>query len=184
MSNESGYCVKDCTKCPALVENRTQIVNGVGPADADILFVGEAPGENEDETGEPFVGRSGEKLDDALHKNDISRTDVRITNVVRCRPPDNRDPRKSERENCNEFLLSEITKVQPDVIIPVGKIPSEQLLDEDVAITKQAGEIHTIPVGTQDFTVILCPHPAAMFYNRDLEPIFYDTISSAVNQTQ
>lgn len=183
MTDSSEYCVADCTKCPALVDHRTQIVNGVGPADADILFVGEAPGENEDLNGEPFVGRSGDKLDDALEQNGLHRNDVRITNVVRCRPPENRDPKKSERNNCKEYLLSEIAAVAPDVIIPIGKIPSEELLDDSVAITKQAGEKHTITVGKDDYPVILCPHPAAMFYNRDLEPIFYDSIEAAVNQT-
>lgn len=182
MSNctTNGYAVCDCEKCPKLVENRNQIVNGVGPADADILFVGEAPGENEDKNGEPFVGRSGEKLDDALEQAGTSREDVRITNIVRCRPPENRDPTKQERENCHEFLISEIIAIDPEVIIPIGKIPSEELVDESVAITKQAGEQKTIEVGNVDYPVILCPHPAAMFYNRDLEPVFYDTIAEAV----
>lgn len=183
MTTNQGYCVADCTKCSALVENRTQIVNGVGPADADILFVGEAPGENEDVNGEPFVGRSGEKLDDALNQNGVDRSDVRITNVVRCRPPENRDPHAKERENCNEYLLAEIVAVNPDIIIPIGKIPSEELLDASVAITNQAGEEHTITVGEDEYTVLLCPHPAAMFYNRDLEPVFYDSIEQAIDQT-
>lgn len=177
----NGYAVCDCEKCPKLVENRNQIVNGVGPADADILLVGEAPGETEDEEGEPFVGRSGEKLDDALEKAGTSRKEVRISNVVRCRPPENRDPTKQERKNCHEFLLSEIIAVDPDVIVPIGKIPSEEILDNSVAITKQAGEEHSITVGTVDYPVVLCPHPAAMFYNRDLEDVFYDSIADAVS---
>lgn len=179
----SGYCVSDCTKCQALVENRTQIVNGVGPSNADVLFVGEAPGENEDKNGEPFVGRSGEKLDEALNQNGVNRDDVRITNVVRCRPPENRDPKADERANCKEYLLAEIVAVDPEVIIPIGKIPSEELLDTSVAITNQAGEEHTITVGEIEYPVLLCPHPAAMFYNRDLEPLFYNSIEKAIAQT-
>lgn len=176
----SEYCVTDCTKCPALVENRTQIVNGVGPSDADILIIGEAPGQNEDETGEPFVGRSGDELDAALEDAGSTRDDVRITNTVRCRPPDNRDPTAQERANCNGYLLREILAVDPEVIIPVGKIPCETLLNTTVGITTEAGNEHTITVADKEYKTILSPHPAAMFYNRSLEPVFYETIERAV----
>ena len=84
--------VKECERCPALVDSRSRIVNGAGPTDADLVFVGEAPGANEDDQGEPFVGRSGTVLDDALRDAGLARSDVRITNCVKCRPPDNRDP--------------------------------------------------------------------------------------------
>jgi len=115
----------DCTKCDELCGNRTQIVNGDGPVDASILIVGEAPGANEDARGKPFVGQSGDVLTDALLRNGINRRDVRITNTVRCKPPDNRDPTVEERENCFPYLLDEIAAVDPVVIVPVGKIPIE-----------------------------------------------------------
>ena len=110
-------CVEDCERCPNLVESRTQIVNGVGPIDASLLIVGEAPGENEDKQGEPFVGKSGDLLNDELNKNGISRSDVRITNTIRCRPKDNRDPRKNEIKNCFGYLENEISVVDPDVVL-------------------------------------------------------------------
>jgi len=179
----SEYCVTDCAKCPALVENRTQIVNGVGPSDADILIIGEAPGETEDETGRPFVGRSGDELDAALDAAGVSRDAVRITNTVRCRPPENRDPTAQERANCNGYLLREILAVNPEVIIPVGKVPCETLLNTTVGITDEAGDEHTISVADNTYKTILSPHPAAMFYNRSLEPVFYDTIKRAVAHT-
>ncbi len=105
------------------------IVNGVGPADADLLFVGEAPGANEDEQGEPFVGRSGDVLDAGLRDAGLDRGDVRITNCVRCRPPDNRDPRNGELANCRDYLETEIDRVDPEVVVTLGKVPAEHLLD-------------------------------------------------------
>lgn len=177
-------CVEDCTKCPELVESRTRIVNGVGPVDADILIIGEAPGETEDETGEPFVGRSGSELDSALEEAGSSRDVVRITNTVRCRPPDNRDPSKEERNNCFEFLNREISVVNPSVIIPVGKVPSETLLGRDVKITSEAGTSTEYVLDGVTYPVVLTPHPAAMFYNRSLEPVFYSAIETAVSVSE
>ncbi|MFB6189807.1 MAG: uracil-DNA glycosylase family protein, partial [Halapricum sp.] len=101
---DEQLCVTDCERCPELVASRSRIVNGVGPTDADLVFVGEAPGAQEDEQGEPFVGRSGDVLDDALRDAGLSRADVRITNCVRCRPPDNRDPKREELDNCRGYL--------------------------------------------------------------------------------
>src|SRR6056297_1290418 len=114
--DESATAVTGCERCPALVESRSRIVNGVGPTDADLLFVGEAPGANEDEQGEPFVGRSGDVLDETLREAGLDRGDVRITNCVRCRPPDNRDPRKEELANCRGYLETEIDRVDPELV--------------------------------------------------------------------
>lgn len=177
---EDEYKVTDCSKCPALVDCRSQIVNGIGPMDAEILIIGEAPGQNEDERGQPFIGRSGDELDSALEDAGIQREDVRITNTVRCRPPENRDPSAEERRNCKSYLEEEVQAVDPTIIIPVGKVPSEELLDRDIKITTEAGKKETYTVAGKDYTVLLCPHPAAMFYNRDMEPIFYDAIKEAV----
>src|SRR6056297_3081402 len=135
MKQFDGLCVQDCQRCPDLVDSRSRIVNGVGPPDADLLFVGEGPGENEDQQGEPFVGRSGSVLDEALGEAGVLREEVRITNCVRCRPPGNRDPTTEELANCRGYLDSEIAAVEPSVVVTLGKVPSEHLLDRSVGIT-------------------------------------------------
>ena len=124
-----GLDVTACEQCPALCESRSRIVNGTGPADADLLFVGEAPGATEDREGEPFVGRSGDVLDEALRDVGLAREDVRITNCARCRPPDNRDPTAEELDNCRVYLDREIEAVDPELVVTLGKVPAEHLLD-------------------------------------------------------
>ncbi len=158
--------VTACERCPALVESRSRIVNGVGPVDADLLLVGEAPGATEDEAGEPFVGRSGELLNEALANAGIDRADVRITNCVRCRPPDNRDPRVGELSNCGEWLHAEIAAVDPTVILAVGKVAASHLLDRDVAVTASAGSTEFLAPETGRWPVVICVHPAAVLYDR------------------
>ncbi|MFC4450796.1 uracil-DNA glycosylase [Halorussus aquaticus] len=169
MGEMDGLEVTDCTRCPELVDSRSQIVNGTGPADADLLFVGEGPGAQEDEQGEPFVGRSGTVLDDKLRERGLARQDVRITNCVRCRPPENRDPTAEELENCWPYLESEIEQVDPEVIITLGKVPSEHLLDRDVAVTKEAANVEQVDLGGAVRDVLVCVHPAATFYDRSQE---------------
>ena len=169
MGEMDGLEVTECTRCPELVDSRSQIVNGAGPEDADMLFVGEGPGEIEDQQGEPFVGRSGTILDDTLREKGLARADVRITNCVRCRPPENRDPTKQELENCRGYLEQEIDIVDPDVIVTLGKVPSEHLLDRDVAVTKEAGSVKTAELGGAVRDVLICVHPAATLYDRSQE---------------
>ena len=176
---EDGLCVESCERCPALVESRSRIVNGVGPADADLLFLGEAPGQQEDEGGEPFVGRSGDVLDEALRDAGLVRSDVRITNCVRCRPPDNRDPHKQELSNCKSYLESEIAAVDPELVITLGKVPSEHLLDRSVAVTKEAGEVVDARVGDRSQRVLLSVHPAATLYDASQRDTFSDAIARA-----
>lgn len=161
-----GLEVTRCTRCPALVDSRSRIVNGTGPAEAALLIVGEAPGEVEDERGEPFVGRSGQLLDDALRTAGVDRSVVRITNCVRCRPPENRDPQTTELEACSEWLETEVDAVDPAVVLPVGKIPASQLLDRDVAVTAEAGNIERPTIGGEPRPVVICVHPAAVLYDR------------------
>jgi len=179
MDSSDGYCVTDCERCPELVASRSRIVNGTGPADADLLFVGEAPGEQEDADGEPFVGRSGTVLDEALRTAGLDRTDVRITNCVRCRPPDNRDPRASERDNCREYLAAEIDGLDPAVIVTLGKVPSEHLLDREVAVTNEAGDVHEQRIAGTTRRVLLSVHPAATLYDRSQRSTFDATIERA-----
>ncbi len=176
----NGLCVRDCTRCDALVASRRQIVNGVGRADAELLFVGEGPGANEDKEGEPFVGRSGSVLDEALADAGVSRETVRITNCVRCRPPDNRDPHSEELSNCREFLEREINAVDPTVLVTLGKVPSEHLLGRSVAITSESGTVVERRLGGQSRRVMLSMHPAATLYDRSQREGFVSTIASAI----
>jgi len=181
MEQLDGLCVHDCTRCPDLVDSRSQIVNGVGPEDADILFVGEGPGQNEDTQGEPFVGRSGSVLDTALTEAGVLREEVRITNCVRCRPPENRDPTKEEIANCRGYLEAEIAAVDPTVLITLGKVPSEHLLERSVGITKEAGDIVEKRLGDRPQRVLLSVHPAATLYDRSQREGFFETIATAVD---
>ncbi|GGN12820.1 uracil-DNA glycosylase [Halarchaeum nitratireducens] len=171
-----GLCVTACRKCPALVDSRSRIVNGVGPDDADVVFVGEGPGANEDEQGEPFVGRSGDVLDDALDTHGLRRRDVRITNCVRCRPPENRDPSAEELANCRAYLDAELEAIDPDVVVALGKVPAQHLLGRDVAVTNEAGTIETVSIGETRLDVLVCVHPAATLYDRSQKDTFEGTI--------
>ncbi|WP_254822751.1 uracil-DNA glycosylase [Haloglomus halophilum] len=175
-----GLEVTDCAACPELCESRSRIVNGVGPADADLVFVGEAPGANEDEQGEPFVGRSGDVLTEALRDRGLARRDVRITNCVRCRPPDNRDPKGAELTNCKGYLAAELEQVDPELVVTLGKVPAQHLLERSVAVTKEAGTVHDARVGEGSYRVLLCVHPAATLYDRSQESTFADALDEAV----
>ena len=171
--------VPACERCPALVESRSRIVDGVGPTDADLLFVGEGPGESEDREGEPFVGRSGDVLDEALRDAGLARADVRITNCVRCRPPDNRDPTTDELANCRGYLDAEIDRLDPDLIVTLGKVPSEHLLDRSVAITSESGDVVDARLAGKSRRVLLSVHPAATLYDRSQRDGFFETIARA-----
>ncbi|KAB1186753.1 MULTISPECIES: uracil-DNA glycosylase family protein [Haloferax] len=181
MEHMEGLCVTDCEQCPELVESRSRIVNGVGPDDADLLFLGEAPGAKEDEGGEPFVGRSGSVLDDALREAGLARADVRITNCVRCRPPDNRDPKTEELANCRGYLAREFELVDPELVVTLGKVPSQHLLDRNVAITNEAGSIVDARLGDESYRVLLSVHPAATLYDRSQREGFFETIARAAD---
>jgi DNA polymerase len=179
MADMDGLCVRECTRCPALVESRSQIVNGDGPDDADLLFVGEGPGGDEDRQGKPFVGRSGSVLNDALRTAGLVREDIRITNCVRCRPPENRDPTKKELENCRSYLEREIELVDPKLIVTLGKVPSEHLLGRSVAVTKEAGDVVDARLGDASRRVLISVHPAATLYGRSQAETFEAAIRKA-----
>ncbi|WP_338726811.1 uracil-DNA glycosylase [Haladaptatus sp. DJG-WS-42] len=183
MGEMDGLTVTECTKCPDLVACRSQIVNGVGPADADILFVGEGPGAQEDEQGEPFVGRSGTVLSDTLRDVGLEREIVRITNCVRCRPPDNRNPRKEELANCREYLEKEIDRVDPELIVTLGKVPSEHLLGRSVAVTSEAGSLVDKAIAGKPRRILISVHPAATLYDRSQTDTFVETLTKAAEFT-
>ena len=146
-----------CTRCP-LAATRTQVVFGVGDPDADLMFVGEAPGRDEDLRGEPFVGRSGQLLDRLLAEEvGIGRERVYIANVVKCRPPDNRDPRPEEIGACRPYLDQQVALIAPKVVVTLGNFATRLLLDTDRGITTLRGTSY--PLG--DTTLVPTFHPAA-----------------------
>lgn len=127
-----------CQKC-SLCASRNNVVFGVGAEDADILFVGEGPGQYEDLEGEPFVGAAGKLLDDMLSIIDIDRTNCYITNIVKCRPPNNRDPMDEEQEACFPYLENQIALLRPRVIVCVGRVAAKKLIDPEFRISSMHG---------------------------------------------
>ena len=131
---------RNCTRC-GLCETRKNVVFGVGNEDADILFIGEGPGEQEDLQGQPFVGPAGKLLDDMLSIIDLDRkTNCYIANIVKCRPPHNRDPLETEQDACAEFLQAQIALIQPKIIVCLGRISAMRLISPDFRITREHGQ--------------------------------------------
>lgn len=155
-----------CEKCPQLVASRSQVVFGAGDGDADLMFVGEAPGAGEDREGVPFVGASGKLLGELLAGIGMTRDDVYIANVLKCRPPENRDPRSDEIANCSPFLIGQIRLVEPIVVVTLGNFATKLLRQDDAGITAIHGQAELRSLGGR--TVRLYPvfHPAAALYRR------------------
>lgn len=149
--------VAACTRC-ILHESRTQTVFGVGDPDADWMIIGEAPGAEEDRQGEPFVGRAGKLLDEILAAIGLDRQGVFIANILKCRPPGNRDPHAAEAEACRGFLERQIALVRPKIILAVGRIAAQQLLQCDTPVGQLRGQVHAL--GTAAIPVIVTYHPA------------------------
>jgi len=144
------------------------------------MFVGEAPGKREDELGEPFVGRSGEVLDEVLNGLGLSREEVRISNVVRCRPPGNRDPRSSEVDNCRDYLEDEVAHFEPEVLCTLGRVAASSLLGEPVSMGESLGRRGTMELGGVEVEVFLSYHPAATLYDKSKRPVFEQGLEEAV----
>jgi len=147
--------VSGCMRC-GLHATRTQTVFGVGDAHADWLFIGEAPGEQEDLRGEPFVGRAGQLLDEMIRALGLERENVFIANVLKCRPPKNRDPSPEEALACEPFLVRQVEHVRPKIIVAVGRIAAQNLLKTQVPIGKLRGQIHRYA----EIPVVVTYHPA------------------------
>ena len=128
-----------CLNCP-LGETRTKMVFGVGSKQADILFIGEGPGEQEDLQGDPFVGPAGQLLDIMLELIDLDRTKVYIANIVKCRPPNNRDPLNAEQDACIGYLRAQTALIKPKIIVCLGRIAAQRIIDKDFRITRQHGQ--------------------------------------------
>ena len=154
--------VIECTKCE-LYKTRTNSVPGKGNFKSDVIFVGEAPGRNEDKNGEPFVGAAGKRLSAALEEAGVSREEVYITNVVKCRPPKNRVPNNTERDTCREYLKDEISIIKPKIICVLGNTAFNSVLGGS-EITKYRGKIAQKDNQLYFITI----HPAATIYNQEL----------------
>ena len=146
-----------CQKC-ALGATRNKLVFGVGNPNADLMFVGEAPGEQEDATGIPFVGRAGQLLDKFLYAVDIDRKDVYIANILKCRPPKNRDPLPEEEDACIDYLREQVKLIRPKIIVCLGRISAMRLIKPDFKITKEHGTWFE----KGNFLMTAVYHPAAL----------------------
>lgn len=148
---------QSCNACP-LGQTRTNLVFGVGNPEAELMFVGEAPGEQEDKTGTPFVGRAGQLLDRFLFAVDIDRSDVYIANILKCRPPQNRDPLPAEEDACMGYLREQVRIIRPKIIVCLGRIAAMRLIKPDYKITREHGQW----VERGSFLMTAVYHPAAL----------------------
>jgi len=165
---------KSCTACQ-LCAGRTQVVFGVGCRNADIMLIGEGPGEQEDLRGEPFVGPAGQLLDDMLSIIDLDRkTNVYIANIVKCRPPRNRDPEEQEQDACMVYLRNQIALVQPKIIICLGRIAAKRILDPDYRITKDHGKW----ICRNGVWMTAIYHPSALLRDPAKRPETFDDLMS------
>ena len=149
--------VAACTRCE-LHATRTQTVFGVGDRSARWMFIGEAPGADEDRQGEPFVGRAGQLLTSMLKALGLAREDVYIANMLKCRPPGNRDPRPDETRSCRAYLERQIELVSPTLIVAVGRIAAQNLLGTDTPLARLRGQLHSL--GERGWPVLVTYHPA------------------------
>jgi len=162
-----------CTKC-GLCETRNNVVFGVGPRNADVMFIGEGPGEQEDLKGEPFVGAAGMLLDDMLSIIDLSRENCYIANIVKCRPPRNRDPLETEQDACIGYLRNQVALVKPKIIVCLGRIAAKKLIDENYRITRQHGQW----VKKGDIWMTAIYHPSALLRDVSKRPETFDDLIS------
>jgi len=156
----------DCRRCE-LCETRTTIVFGVGNPKADVMFIGEAPGRQEDLGAEPFIGAAGKHLNSLLGIAGLRREEIYIANVLKCRPPNNRDPLPSEIEICSPFLRDQVRAINPLVLVTLGRFSTQFILKTDVGISNLRGRVHM----TGRFSVLPIYHPAAALYDPQKGPV-------------
>ncbi len=159
----------ECRLCP-LWETRTNLVFGTGNPNARVMLVGEGPGKNEDLQGEPFVGAAGKNLDGLLQLAGLTRSEVYIANVIKCRPPNNRNPRPEEIQSCAPFLREQIRSIWPDVIVCLGNFAAHFVLRTDRGIMSLRGRFHQ----AGHFLVMPTLHPASALYHREWQPVLED----------
>jgi uracil-DNA glycosylase family 4 len=157
---------KGCTKC-GLCETRNHVVVGVGNRNAEVMFIGEGPGENEDLQGEPFVGRGGQLLDKMLNAVDLDRNkNIYIANIVKCRPPQNRDPLQEEQDACIDWLRNQVLLLKPKIIVCLGRIAGMKIIKPDLKITKEHGVFYE----KNGIFMMATLHPAALLRNPAQKP--------------
>ena len=162
-----------CTRCE-LCTTRHNVVFGVGPRDADVMFIGEGPGEQEDLKGEPFVGPAGKLLDDMLSIIDLSREKCYIANIVKCRPPRNRDPLETEQEACIGYLRNQVALIQPKIIVCLGRIAAKKIIDPEFRITREHGSW----VQKGGIWMSATYHPSALLRDLSKRPEAFDDLLS------
>jgi len=160
-----------CTKCPQLAAARTTVVFGSGNADADLMFVGEAPGRNEDEQGLPFVGQAGRLLDTLLGEIGLTRADVFVANTLKCRPPGNRDPLPQEIDACQDYLFRQLELIQPRVVCTLGNFATKLLRGEPTGITRLHGQVEERRIGPRSVRLYPIYHPAAALYTPGMRDV-------------
>jgi uracil-DNA glycosylase len=166
---------RGCVRCTELAATRKTVVFGAGNADADLMFVGEAPGASEDEQGVPFVGRAGKLLEQLLSEVGMARSEVFICNVLKCRPPGNRDPLPVEIDNCQDYLHRQVELIQPSVICTLGNFSTKLLRDDPTGITRLHGQPEVLTLGSRAVRLYPIFHPAAALYTpRMLETLRED----------
>ena len=165
---------EECLHCRAceLSKTRTQVVFGVGDPEAEVLFIGEAPGKNEDEQGEPFVGRAGKLLDEMLAMIGLQRENIYITNSVKCRPPENRDPLNTEKDACRGYLRRQVKLMRPKIIVCLGRISAMEFIREDFKITQEHGQFFD-----KNGTLMMALyHPAALLRDPRKKPETFEDL--------
>jgi DNA polymerase len=161
----------NCQRCPLAKLGRHQVVFGVGNPQASVMFVGEAPGFHEDQKGEPFVGAAGQLLNELLQSVGLSRADIYIANVIKCRPPNNRDPEPQEVDTCKPFLLQQIAAIRPKLVCSLGNWATQTLLERKVGITRVRGQAFYL----KEFVLFPLLHPAAALHQGSmLQPLRED----------
>lgn len=171
--------MKDCKKCK-LYKTRKNVVIGEGSLNAKIVFIGEAPGKNEDETGVPFCGRAGKLLDEFLSSINLKREDIFITNIVKCRPSLNRDPDKEEIKICSNYLEKQIKEINPEIICPLGRYASKFILKKYGFEEKEIGKVHGV-IFENKVKIIPMYHPAAAIYDPKKKDIIKTDFKKILN---
>ena len=169
MLEEIAEQIRLCERC-ALCRSRTNAVPGEGPPDAPIMFIGEGPGQREDEQGRPFVGPAGQLLNQLLLQAGLRRPDVFIANIVKCRPPGNRDPLPEEIAACREYLDGQIAALNPEVICVLGRPALHALIDPALSISRE----HGVPRVIDGITYVPLYHPAAALHQQSLRPVLVE----------
>ncbi len=169
--------LENCEKCKELCKGREKVVPPSGDPKSPVAFVGEAPGEREAKQGKPFVGSAGRVLNQVLEEEGISRDEVLVTNTVKCRPPQNREPTDEEMEACFPFLEKELKNAK--LIVALGRVAAKDLLGKEIKLGDELNKVQTIEIGGKKKDLVVAYHPAASFYNKKVKESLRETVRIA-----